>query len=79
MIVAPKANNKGIIPISKEIFTLSSQRLDTGRKSLNKSNRSNTAVATDAPSGIPGTVVNERAPEEAEPDEIKLISVVRTP
>jgi hypothetical protein len=79
-MMAPKENISGIIPIFKETFTVLSQCFDTGRKSLIKSSKSKTAVATDAPSGIPGiTVVIESAPEETELDLIKLVSVVSTP
>ena len=78
-MIAPKENSSGIIPIFKETFTAFSQCFDTGRKSLSKSNKSRVAVATDAPSGIPGTAILESAPEETELDEIKLVSVVRTP
>jgi hypothetical protein len=50
---------------------------DPGRKYLNKSSRSKTAVATDAPSGIPGiTVATESAPGVNELDVVKLVSVV---
>lgn len=64
----------------KEAFTEFSQYFDTGRKSLSKSNKSKTTVATDAPSEIPGiTVVTESAPEETELDVIKLVSVTNTP
>ena len=78
-MAAPKENNSGIIPIFKESFTVLFQRFDTGRKSLSKSSKSKAAVATDAPSGTPGTVVIESAPEKIELDEIKLASVFRTP
>jgi hypothetical protein len=79
-MIAPKENISGIIPIFKETFTVLSQCFDAGRKSLSKSNKSKTAAATDAPSGIPGvTVVTESAPEETELDVIKLVSVVSTP
>lgn len=79
-MVAPKENSSGIIPIFKETFTALSQCFDTGRKSLVKSSKSRTAVATDAPSGIPGiTVAVESAPDENELDVIKLVSVVSTP
>ncbi|MCO5383115.1 MAG: hypothetical protein NHB15_14415 [Methanosarcina barkeri] len=78
-MIAPKENNSGIIPIFKETFTAFFQCFDTGRKSLSKSSRSRAAVATDAPSGTPGTVIIESAPDETELDEIKLVSVVRTP
>ncbi len=79
-MIAQKENSSGIIPIFKEIFASISQCFDTGRKSLSKSNKSKTAVATDAPSGIPGiTVAIDSAPEETELDVIKLVSVFRTP
>jgi len=79
-MIAPKENSSGIIPIFREAFTLFSQCFEAGRKSLSKSSKSKTAVATDAPSGIPGiTVAIESAPEETELDVIKLVSVVRTP
>jgi hypothetical protein len=77
--IAPKENSSGIIPIFKESFTVSFQRFDAGRKSLSKSSRSRVVVATNAPSGIPGTVVIEGVPEKIELDEIKLASVFRTP
>jgi hypothetical protein len=64
----------------KEILTALSHRFDAGRKSLSKSSKSKTAVATDAPSGIPGiTVAIESASEEAELEIVKLVSVIRTP
>ena len=64
----------------KEILTALSHLFDAGRKSLSKSSKSKTAVATDAPSGIPGiTVAIESAPEEAEVEIVKLVSVIRTP
>ncbi len=79
-MIAPKENISGIIPIFKETFIVLSQCFDAGRKSLSKSNKSKTTVATDAPSGIPGvTVVAKSAPEETELDVIKLVSVVSTP
>lgn len=79
-MTAPKENISGIIPIFKETFTVLSQCFDAGRKSLSKSNKSKTAVATVAPSGIPGiTVVTESSPEETELDVIKLVSVASTP
>ncbi|WP_164888501.1 hypothetical protein [Methanosarcina sp. MSH10X1] len=78
--IAQKENSRGIIPIFKETLTASSQCFDTGRKSLSKSSKSKTAVATDAPSGIPGiTVAIESAPEETELEIVKLVSVIRTP
>lgn len=79
-MIAQKENSSGIIPIFKETFASISQYFDAGRKSLSKSNKSKTAVATDAPSGIPGiTVAIDSAPEETELDVIKLVSVFRTP
>jgi hypothetical protein len=79
-MIAQKENRSGIIPIFKETLASTSQCFDTGRKSLSKSNKSKTAVATDAPSGIPGiTVAIDSAPEETELDVIKLVSVFRTP
>jgi hypothetical protein len=79
-MIAQKENSSGIIPIFKETLASISQYFDTGRKSLSKSNKSKTAVATDAPSGIPGiTVAIDSAPEETELDVIKLVSVFRTP
>ena len=78
-MAAPKENNSGIIPIFKESFTVLFQLFDTGRKSLSKSNKIKVAAATDAPSGIPGTIVIESGPEVSELDEIKLASVFRTP
>ncbi len=79
-MIAQKENSSGIIPIFKETLTVFSQWFDTGRKSLSKSSKSKTAVATDAPSEIPGiTVAVESAPGETELDVIKLVSVVRTP
>jgi len=60
-------------------LTLLFQYSDTGRKSLSKSSKSKTAVATDAPSGIPGiTVAVESASAEIELID-RLVSVVRTP
>ncbi|ALK04743.1 MAG: hypothetical protein AAY43_02335 [Methanosarcina sp. 795] len=60
-------------------MTLLFQYSDTGRKSLSKSSKSKTAVATDAPSGIPGiTVAVESASAEIELID-RLVSVVRTP
>jgi hypothetical protein len=76
---APKENNSGIIPIFKESFTVLFQRFDKGRKSLSKRSKNKVIAATNAPSGIPGTVVIERAPEKIELEEIKLTSVFRTP
>lgn len=78
-MIAPKENNSGIIPIFKESFTVLFQYFDTGRKSLSKSSNSKVVVATNAPSGIPGTVVIESVPEKIELDEIKHASVFRTP
>jgi hypothetical protein len=79
-MTAAKENSNGIIPIFKETLTAFSQCFDIGRKYLNKSSKSKTAVATDAPSEIPGiTVTAESAPEENELDAIKLVSVARTP
>jgi hypothetical protein len=79
-MIAQKENISGTIPIFKETLTVLSQCFDAGRKSLSKSNKSKTAVATDAPSGIPGvTVVTESVPEETELDVIKLVSVASTP
>lgn len=78
-IAAPKTNNNGIIPIFKETFISSLQSLEIGKKSLNKSSKIKTTVATDTPSGIPGIVVKESIPEGAELEEIKLISVFKTP
>ena len=78
-IIAQKENSSGIIPIFKETFTVFPQCFDTGRKSRSKSSKSRAAAATDAPSGIPGKAILESAPEETELDEIKLVSVVRTP
>jgi hypothetical protein len=63
----------------REVFTESSQRLDRGRKSRRSKSKSKAATATDAPSGTPGVVTIESSPEEAEVDEIKLVSVIRTP
>ena len=61
-------------------MTLLFQYSDTGRKSLSKSSKSKTAVATDAPSGIPGiTVAVESASAEIELEIDRLVSVVRTP
>jgi hypothetical protein len=78
-MIAPKENSSGIIPIFKETFTEFPQCFDTGRKSLSKSSKSRAAVATEAPSGIPGKVVAKSASGETELDEIKLVSVIRTP
>ncbi|MDD2614165.1 MAG: hypothetical protein PHH67_02520 [Methanosarcina sp.] len=78
-ITAPKENSNGIIPIFKEVLTAFSQCFDPGRKYLNKSSRSKTAVATDAPSGIPGITVAENAPADIGLDIVELVSVVRTP
>jgi hypothetical protein len=78
-MLAPKENNSGIIPIFKEIFTIFPQYFDNGRKSLSKSSKSKVNVATGAPSGIPGVDSIDSAPEGTELDEMKLISVVRTP
>jgi hypothetical protein len=79
-MIAQKENRSGIIPIFKETFASIPPYFDTGRKSRSKSNKSKTAVATDAPSGIPGiTVAIDSAPEETELDVIKLVSVFRTP
>ena len=58
---------------------MSPQCLDTGRKSLRRSSNSKVAAATDAPAGIPGSLMTESAPEDNEPDETKLVSVVKTP
>lgn len=77
-IAAPKTNNKGIIPIFKETFISSLQSLEIGKKSLNKSSKIKTPVATDTLSGIPGNVVKS-IPEDSELEEIKLISVFKTP
>jgi hypothetical protein len=48
-------------------------------KSLSRSSKIKAAVAIGAPSGIPGAIIKDSIPEEAELEEIKLVSVVRTP
>ena len=69
-----------MIAIFKETLTVLFQCLDTGRKYRNKSSKSKTAAATDAPSEIPGIIVTaESSPGEIELDAIKLVSVTRTP
>jgi hypothetical protein len=78
-MLAPKINNSGIIPICKETFTIFPHCFDNGRKSLSKSRKSKVNVATGAPSGIPGVDIIGSAPEGTELDEMKLISVFRTP
>ena len=78
-MLAPKENNSGIIPIFKETFTIFPQYFDNGRKSLSKSSKIKVNVATGAPSGIPGVDIIDSAPEGTELDEMKLVSVVRTP
>jgi hypothetical protein len=78
-MLAPKENNSGIIPIFKETFTIFSQYFDNGRKSLSKSSKIKVNVATGAPSGILGVDIIDSAPEGTELDEMKLISIVRTP
>ncbi len=79
-MIAPKQKSSGIIPIFKETLTALSQCFDIGTKYLNNSSKSKTAVATDAPSDIPGIAVTaESAPEETELDATKLVSVARTP
>ena len=78
-MLAPKENNNGIIPIFKGTFTIFSQYFDNGRKSLSKSNKTKVNVATGAPSGIPGVDIIDSASEGPELDEMKLVSVVRTP
>jgi len=78
-ITAPKENRSGRIPILREVFTDSPQCFDRGRKSLRSNNKSKEATATAAPSGTPGVIIIVSSLEEAEVDEIKLVSVVRTP
>lgn len=78
-MAAQKENSRGMIPIFRETFTALSQCLDTGRKSLKRSSKSKAAAATGAPSGTPGMAIIESVPQETELDEIKLVSVVRTP
>lgn len=78
-MLAPKEKNSGIIPIFKETFTIFSQHFDNGRKSLSKSSKSKVNVATGAPWGIPGVDIIGSAPEGTELDEMKHVSVVRTP
>jgi len=78
-MIAQNENNSGIIPMFNETFTVSPQCFDTGRKSLSKSNISKAPVATDAPTGTSEMLVIEGIPEETELEEIKLISVVKTP
>jgi hypothetical protein len=78
-MLAPKENNSGMIPIFKATFAIFSQCFDNGRKSLSKSSKSKVNVATGAPSGIPGVAIIGRAPEGTELDEMKLVSIVRTP
>jgi len=63
----------------REVFTDSPQCFDRGRKSLRSNNKSKEATATAAPSGTPGVIIIVSSLEEAEVDEIKLVSVVRTP
>lgn len=77
-MAAQKENSKGIIPISRETFTASSQFFDTGRKSFKKRSKSKVAAATGAPSGTPGMDVIENVPVETL-DGIKLVNVVRSP
>lgn len=76
---AQKENNRGMIPISKETSTALSQCFDIGRESFKKRSKTKVTAATDAPSGTPGTVIIESSPKERVLDEIKLVSVVRTP
>jgi len=78
-ITAPKANRSGRIPIFRDVFTESSHFFDRGRKSRRSNSKTKVATTTDAPSGTPSVVIIVSAPEEAEVDEIKLVSVVRTP
>ncbi|WP_440946636.1 hypothetical protein ACSAZL_21815 [Methanosarcina sp. T3] len=63
----------------REVFTDSPQCFDRGRKSLRSNNKSKAAAVTTAPSGTPGVIIIESSPEEAEVEEIKLVSVFRTP
>jgi hypothetical protein len=75
-MLAPKINNSGIISICNDTYTIFPHCFDNGNKSLSKSKVN---VATGAPSGIPGVNIIGSVPEGTELDEIKLISVFRTP
>jgi hypothetical protein len=78
-MIAQKENKSGIIPIFNEASIASPQCFDTGRKSLRRSSNSKVAEAIAAPAGTPGSLMTEITPEENEPDETRLVSVVRTP
>ncbi len=78
-MLATKINNSGIIPIYKETFVIFQHCFDNGRKSLSKRSRSKVNTAIGAPSGIPGVDIFCSAPEGTELDEMKHISVFRTP